>query len=209
MNPRRLSTLVLSTLFVLSACGSAMSSADDGDPNAPDNDPGSPPANWSKLYTTDTPTWIGIYVQNNSSSATGSTLKLSYINKSGTYSCTINGATNAQTTGCTPSLTSTYTTTGEDKFYLAFADDADSSDGLRFSGVKVTLNGTTYSKDTFDLYDDADKDDLSCTSCNLAYDNCGSCWIDGDANGCVEAKIPMNNSPGTDPGSNTQCSRSL
>lgn len=201
MKTLRLSRLILAALLSFTGCGpQQMGDPDDGAIQGPEElEP--PPANWTEINTTGAPTWLGIYVNDSASNAgTSHTLKLAYRNKTATYSCTINGANKGETKGCTPSQSSTETAGDEDKFFLAFNDSSQSSDGLRFSSVKVTLAGVTYTKDEFDRSENGETD-LECHGCGSnGIDNCGSCWIDGNSSGganCVEVRIPMNNDPGT------------
>lgn len=215
MTTLRVPHLILAALISLSGCGKP--DPDDGNVEGPE-DPEPPPSNWTELHTSDVPTWLGIYVNNSASNAgTTHTLRLAYRNKTATYACTINGASKGETKGCTPSQSSTTTASDEDKFYLAFDDEDESSDGLRFSSVKVTLAGVTYSKDEFDRSENGETD-LECHGCGSGgIDNCGSCWIDGNSSGganCVEVRIPMDNNPGDSGGvgldsERTWCIKSL
>lgn len=198
MKPLRIFHFVLAALLSLPGCGQKMADPDDGGIDGPEElEP--PPANWDELNTSGAPTWLGIYVNDSASNAgTTHTLKLSYRNKTATYSCTIAGASKGETKGCTPTQSSTTTNSNEDQFYLAFADTNNSSDGLRFSSVKVTLGGVTYSKVEFDRAEDGEAA-LECHGCGSnGLNNCGSCWIDGNSSGganCVEVRIPMDNDP--------------
>jgi hypothetical protein len=198
MKTPRFLSFVLAALISLPGCGQQMSDPDDNNIEGPE-DPEPPPANWDELNTSGAPTWLGIYVNDSASNAgTTHTLKLAYRNKTATYSCTINGASKGETKGCTPSQSSTQTNNNEDQFYLSFADSSASSDGLRFSSVKVTLSGVTYTKDEFDRTEDGENN-IECHGCGSGgIENCGSCWIDGNSSGganCVEVRIPMDNDP--------------
>lgn len=173
----------------------------ESDPEAPEDDPSAPsdpPSNWSTLSTDDAPTALHVYANGSETNAgTGASLKLTYRNGAGTYSCTVAGVSSGQTASCTPSKTSTTTNKDVDLFWIAFATSSN-TDGLRFSTVAATINGTKQSLEEFSV--DATNGDffeVECTGCSYVpvsdyYYDCGSCYLDGNNHtSCVNAKIEM------------------
>ncbi len=191
----RLFALFIPTLL-LPACDA--DEAENPDPDAdvaPEDDfeePAEPPSNWTKLNTSTAPTKLEVYANGaGAGSGTNASLEVKYINKAGTYGCTLSSGVPAGTTRtCVPSMLSTTASSDEDRFLVGFSNSNNSSDGLRYSTVRVTLNGTSYAVNEFKP-DSSIVGDFDCQGCDvLGY--CGSCWLDGAGHGkCLKVKLTM------------------
>lgn len=177
----------------------ALAACDEGDPD--ESDAAEVPevskrSGWSQLNTNVAPTELGLYAHGANNGGTSGTVTLSYVNQSGTYSCSIGSISNGKTKTCTPTKTSTATTVSGtyDKFYAKI--DQTNDDGLRISLVRVALSGTTYMLDDFN---NSPSTGLYCEGCfagGVGTTDCNSCWLDAwgssGGNTCIEIKIPMN-----------------
>jgi len=154
--------------------------------------PPEPPANWNTPpNTSSAPTVLEVYANGaGSGSGTGASLKLTYVNKAGTYACTISGGVPSGTTRtCVPSKSSDSASSDYDRFYITFTNSSN-SDGLRYSTVRVTINGTSYAVNEFSPANATDGE-FTCQGCD-AWGLCGSCWLDGAGHGkCVSVELSM------------------
>lgn len=159
----------------------------DRDPTDDEVETPAPEPNWSTLSTSGTPTKLTVKSYDSSDAGTTHPLTLKYRNKSGTWTCSISGGvaknSSASCTSITQSSTETQST---DQFYVGYAG-ADDSDGLLFTALTVTINGSSYSVSTFT----EETNNVTCKDCEGAR-GCSSCWIDGDGhNECTQVKVEM------------------
>jgi len=190
----RLSCALFAAVLALAAC-------DEGDPD--ESDAAEVPevskrSGWSQLNTNVAPTELGLYAHGANNGGTSGAVTLSYVNQSGTYSCSIGSIGNGKTKTCTPTKTSTATTVSGtyDKFYAKIGETND--DGLRISLVRVTLSGAIYTLDDFNSNPGTGLYCEGCFAGGVGTTDCNSCWLDAwgsnGGNTCIEIKIPMNTS---------------
>lgn len=197
-------TRSLLTWYVISPLLCLSCSGDDGDPTPEptptpavdtDQDPGAdevetpaPEPNWVTLSTSGTPTKLTVKAYDSSDAGTTHPLTLKYRNKSGTWTCNISGGVTAGSSASCTNITqsSTETSNTEDNFYVGYSGSSN-TDGLLFTALTVTINGSNYSVSVF--AEQTNK--VTCKDCE-SVNGCSSCWIDGDGhNDCTQVKVLM------------------